>query len=695
MAQMDSTELQRWKNLKYSMFIHFGIYSQLGGVWNGQNIDRGLSEQIQAHAGIYSDTYADVAHNFNPYRWDPDSIALLAKAAGMGSIVITSKHHDGFSMFNSANTDFDIIDRTPYKKDILKGLSEACHRHGLKFGLYFSLIDWHYPQAAPISSHNSDIITPEHHEFNKKQITELLTNYGPVSELWFDMGSMTVAQSQEMRTLVHHLQPNCMIGSRIGNNMGDFMVMGDNQEPDYIIGVPWQSPASFFDETWGYRSWQHRTDPQEKMREKLTSLIRVASRGGNFLLNIGPKGDGSVVPYEKDILLGIGDWLQKNHEAIYNTHPDPFFVKFNWGSITSKTDRLYLHVLSLPTGNNIELPGLKGKVTKAYILGEKQSCKTAASASGITVQLPAGFSVAETPKVVVLELPAGYTTPPANILQLDKQTTVLNTHNAFKYFSNSGVDYNARFTSTVRESWTMHAKKAAYYTPELVYTNEETGRTIDLDLNGNSQTITLHEDEPLPLPVNISSLNFGPQYLQGPFYSGPEGTHAGIRDIDISKPWPNHNDRPWQAQPGWKNGVTQWLPADPMRAYYILQNITSPAPQPLLVKITSGDGLMVFLNGQQLFIQMNLTKNDSVEHFILLPLQAGNNQLVVKYFNHQHRQTPLGINYQVPQVFYKKQLPAIKLSKGSYYHVDWKLHAPFSPHDHLGLENLSLRFIQK
>jgi alpha-L-fucosidase len=150
-AQSAEQKFKEWRDLKYSMFIHYGIYSVLGGVWDGKQIHRGLSEQIQAHGGIYSDTYASVANEFNPLKWNADTIALLAKSAGMRSIVITSKHHDGFCMFRSDHTDFDVVDATPFKRDIVKELSDACSRHGLKFGLYFSLIDWHYPQASPIS----------------------------------------------------------------------------------------------------------------------------------------------------------------------------------------------------------------------------------------------------------------------------------------------------------------------------------------------------------------------------------------------------------------------------------------------------------------------------------------------------------------------------------------------------------------
>ena len=160
------------------------------------------SEQIQSHAGIFSDEYAHVADSFLPTKWNADSIALLAKRAGMRSIIITSKHHDGFCMFKTQTTDFNIVDATPFHRDVVKELSEACKRQGLNFGLYFSLIDWHYPQAYPISSHNADFITPEHHEYSKRQLQELLTNYGKISELWFDMGSLTIQQSTELRTLV-------------------------------------------------------------------------------------------------------------------------------------------------------------------------------------------------------------------------------------------------------------------------------------------------------------------------------------------------------------------------------------------------------------------------------------------------------------------------------------------------------------
>lgn len=308
---------KEWTSQRFSMFIHWGLYSQLGGVWDGKPVEWGYSEQIQSFAGIFSDYYAATAEKFTAEKWNADSIVALAKAAQMQSIVMTAKHHDGFSMYATRYSSYNVADATPFARDPLRELSVACKKGGLRFGVYFSLIDWHFPQAYPISSHNADPITPEHHKHNMNQVRELLTNYGPVSEIWFDMGSLTREQSRELYNLVTDLQPNCMVSGRLGNDFGDFAVMADNAVPAYHIGIPWQTAGSFFKETWSYRSWQKREDLQSKIAEKITTLKNVVAHGGNYLLNIGPRGDGSVVEFERDVLLAMGQWLRDSSEVIY------------------------------------------------------------------------------------------------------------------------------------------------------------------------------------------------------------------------------------------------------------------------------------------------------------------------------------------------------------------------------------------
>jgi alpha-L-fucosidase len=275
-------------------------------VWNGKKVESGYSEQIFHHAHISKADYESIAASFNPLKFDADKIARLAKSTGMKYIVITAKHHDGFSMFHTKQSKFNVVDATPYGRDIVGLLAQACARHDLKFGVYFSWIDWHCPHALPMSRHNSDPIPLQHMNFNLAQVEELMTNYGSIAEVWFDMGAPTLEQSREMAELVHRLQPRAMVNGRIWNDQGDFAVLGDNQVPDYAIAGPWQTPASIYHSTWGYRSWQEREDLPGKIAELTANMRKVFEMGGNYLLNIGPKGDGSVVEFEEEVLRGIG-----------------------------------------------------------------------------------------------------------------------------------------------------------------------------------------------------------------------------------------------------------------------------------------------------------------------------------------------------------------------------------------------------
>ena len=361
--------IDAWQDRKFGMFIHFGLYSLAGGMWNGHRVDNGYSEQILANAPIPPKEYEALAKRFDPVNFDADAIVALAKAAGMKFIVITAKHHDGFNLFQTAQTPYNAVDGTPYHKDIVKQLADACARAGLKFGVYYSTIDWHHPGGNTYIEGNSNPITPAQEAFNVAQLKELLSHYGPIAEIWFDMGKPTSAQSTHFAQTVHVLQPQTMISGRVWNYRGDFAVMGDNGEPDVSVELPWQAPASMFPETWGYRSWQPRTDLSGKIRENITRLVRVVSQGGNYILNIGPEGDGSVVPYEAQVLQGIGAWLQRNGAAIYATRKQPF-AALDFGYATVGPHAIYLFVAKMPADHQLHLPGLiDTALGRAYRLG--------------------------------------------------------------------------------------------------------------------------------------------------------------------------------------------------------------------------------------------------------------------------------------------------------------------------------------
>ncbi|WP_353517741.1 alpha-L-fucosidase [Thalassotalea sp. SU-HH00458] len=385
----NNVAITQWQAMRFGLFIHFGAYADLAGVWQGKQIEK-LGEQIQRHADISQEDYQEVVKRFNPKNFDADAIVKLAKQAGMRYIVLTTKHHDGFALFDSKHTDFDIVDYTPYKKDLLKELSDATKRHGLKLGLYYSTPDWHFngpspernPQDGKISVFGK--VSKANEDYQVAQLEELMTNYGDIVEVFFDMGEPTLAQSKRFRDVVKKYQPNALINGRVMNNQGDFLTMPDNHVPDSpITDYPWETPGTFY-HTWGYKSWVKGLPLKQQIGVQIRKLSDIASMGGNFLLNIGPKGDGSILAYEEDVLKGVGQWVNKNAEAIFETGLNPF-LKMDWGQVSTRKGALYLHVHQWPKDNKLVIPGLVNNVKKVTPLTNRQNNLPVTQSNGNTV----------------------------------------------------------------------------------------------------------------------------------------------------------------------------------------------------------------------------------------------------------------------------------------------------------------------
>lgn len=381
----DKQPLASWKNLYFGMFIHLGLYSKLGGEWNGIPIKEGYSEQIQMWANISSVEYQQVAKEFSLENFDPEQICSLAKETGMKYIVITSKHHDGFCLFDTKTTNYNVVEATPFKKDVLKLLSDECQKQGLGFGIYFSLVDWHLGHEFDHDNNNS---IPESMEsIIEEQLTELMTNYGPVSEVWFDMSSPTPEQSKKFAGIVREYQPHAGINSRIWNNEGEFRTLADNQLPKKMLDNAWQTPASIYRATWGYRRWQKRDNFTDKVLDLLKSLITVRARGGNYLLNIGPHGDGSIVEFEKEVLQSIGKWINQHPTAVLGTNPTKFGEQ-SWGEITVSESNLYLHIFNWPESGKIHLSGLLTNVNHVVEDGSGNALEWTVRDRNIEIILP-------------------------------------------------------------------------------------------------------------------------------------------------------------------------------------------------------------------------------------------------------------------------------------------------------------------
>ena len=659
-----------WLNQKYSMFIHFGLYSEFGGVWKGQPVKEGYSEQIQSFARIPKEEYAAMAQNFNPVKWNADEIVSLAKAAGMKSIVFTSKHHDGFCMYHSKYTDYNIVDATPFKRDAMKELSEACQRQGVKFAVYFSLIDWHFP-GNTITPHNADAVTPEHHRFNMKQVEEIMTQYGPVSEIWFDMGSLTGEQSKELYDLVTRLQPQCMISGRLGNDRGDFSVMGDNQIPDYKIGTPWQTAASFFKETWSYRSWQERGSLDAKVDEKLLGMINVISRGGNYLLNIGPRGDGSVVEFERDALLKMGGWVNRYAEAIYSTTANPFDHAPAWGDITRKGNTLYLFVEHMPANRTIELNGVLGNASRAILLADSRALPLKQKGQTVKIDIPSDVQPDCGMTVVKLSFDGDFRAVPDDILK----TSVLTAANAIPVYAYSSMDYYSSFRSTVGYTWHFSGK-APSTTPTLLYTAGNEGDAIRLEIDGKAQDIVLAGGTARPLTVKPESVKWGEARLFGPqeerFNGGdlPEGEGSLRTDIE------------------WGEPIT--IPTADKQAVYLKHTLTSDCEQDILVAFGIADGFRVVLNGETLSMRTFVGGMERKPEVLKLHLQRGENTLWVELYNRYGDAVEYMINPDIPQEMYALPLQAVELYPGEIHDCSFRLAHPANKNSDMGLRDIQI-----
>jgi alpha-L-fucosidase len=485
-SRPSESTIRQWQSRKYGMFIHFGLFSTLGGVWQGKQYSGNYSEQIQSDAHIPENDYAALAAQFNPTQWDADAIVKLAEDAGMKFIVLTAKHHDGFNMFATKQSGYNILDATPYKRDIVKSLADACRRHDMPFGVYYSTIDWHWGDTP--GEKNDNPLSAAHEEFNVAQLRELLTNYGPLSEIWFDMGHPTAPQSRHFAETVHEIQPECMISGRIWNSEGDFSETGDDDIPDYILDEPWEAPASIFSDTWGYRSWQKRTPVNEKIQEHILRLVKVTSRGGNYLLNIGPKGDGSVVDYEAEVLRGAGQWLKRNGEAIYNTSPQPF-RNLDFGYATVKGNHLYLFVERPPADGILRLPGMQNPIREAHWLHTGSTLAVNNNAVVLSA-LPAN----EFLPVVALTFDGGLKVQPTVIEPDANGAIILTPASAEKFFNNNGEGYWD--PPTLRsEKWHFAVKRAGSYKIEITFNPGPFSRLLDIQVDGKLVKANLYGKE--------------------------------------------------------------------------------------------------------------------------------------------------------------------------------------------------------
>jgi alpha-L-fucosidase len=478
--------MQWWREAHFGMFIHWGLYAVPAGEWKGKEIE-GIGEWIMKRAQISASEYRQLAKKFNPVKFNAQDFVTAAKNAGMKYITITSKHHDGFAMFKSDASDYNIVDATPYGADVIKELAEECHKQGLKICFYYSQSrDWNEPNGL-----DNDWDFPKERNFQKyldekvkPQLTELLTNYGPVGLIWFDTPlSITKEQAQSLKDLVRKLQPECIISGRLGGGVEtDYMSTGDNVIPATVVPGDWEVPATL-NNTWGFK----KNDHHWKSPVVLTRLLfDITAKGGNYLLNVGPTAEG-LIPHESvDILNEVGDWMKINSESIYGTQPNPFNVEFKWGNITQKPGKLYLGIFDWPS-SDFYLEGLKSKVKKVYLLSDpsknslpfKSIYNKKLKHNRLKIDLPTN-APDESVSVIVLEID-GRTEVEHEISQNFDGSILL--HGALAKGKKNGIPHNLEFTArgggaewkdkNIKLTWNFKVEESGKYKIDLITT--ETG----------------------------------------------------------------------------------------------------------------------------------------------------------------------------------------------------------------------------
>lgn len=417
-SQADRDARMEWfRDAKFGLFIHWGLYSVPAGEWKEK---KSYGEWISERAHIPMSEYEKFVPQFNPVKFDAAEWVALAKQAGMKYIVITSKHHEGFAMFHTKQNDWG-IQSTPFKRDPLKELAEECKKAGLKFCVYYSIMDWHHPDYTPRRKWN-DIVQGEpdmdrYVPFMKRQLKELVTNYGPLGILWFDgewEKTWTREQGKDLYNYVRGLQPDIIVNNRVGKNRKGMKgisvgkeIIGDYGTPEQEIpadglpgGADWESCMTMNDH-WGYSKNDHNWKSSAKM---IRMLIDIASKGGNYLLNVGPTAEGVIPEPSVERLREIGRWMKVNGESIHGALACPYADAPAWGRITRKPGKLYLHIFDWPKDGQLGM-SWKKRCPKAYLLSDpkREPLDVSYLKGSVTIALP-GEAPDPVATVVVLEL---------------------------------------------------------------------------------------------------------------------------------------------------------------------------------------------------------------------------------------------------------------------------------------------------
>jgi len=508
-------DLAWWREARFGLFIHWGLYAVPAGFWKGRPVAY-AGEWIMYHGKIPFADYSRLAERFHPRHWDPAAVVRLAKQAGMGYLVITAKHHDGFAMYHSKASRYNVVDATPWHHDPMVGLARECRRQGIRLCFYYSQdLDWQHPDGAWNTwDYRKEDKDPARYLREKvfPQLTEILTRYGPLGMIWFDTPlTLSREHSAAIRSLVKRLQPRCLVSGRIGHGLGDYSLPRDNFLPPGRFEGDWETCATL-NHTWGYRKDDHQWKSASNL---ITTLVDLASKGANYLLNIGPDADGRVPPASAARLRAIGAWLRVNGGAVRGTLPSPFRNGFEWGRITTRGRTLFFHLFGKP-GRYFRLHGLRTRVTGVRAFADpgrefpfRQAVEPATGTPILAIDLK-GLRWTSPVTVVAVHLAAAPEVEPLTLQQPDDSVTLIGpmarvgtkARKPAMRIGGSGMSENWRNTADYLE-WRFTVIKPGAYDATVVTTHQHLepwsgGHTLRLECAGRALRRVTRRDALLP-----------------------------------------------------------------------------------------------------------------------------------------------------------------------------------------------------
>lgn len=626
-AQVSENALKKWQDNKLAMKILFPIQKD----------------------------YKGESSKFNYNGFNADSIIALAAKSGMRTVIAPARI--GNHYFFRTTTDSNSC----HKRDIIKELSEACSKRNIQLGVYLPISDKQRNKVYPVSKKLDDNV--------RKQITELLTEYGHISEIDFDMEAKTPEESQELYTLVHKLQPDCMVSSNAGNGQYDFCTILKYHFQKDFLECNWRYDSSLSFPTSPIEIDNAQSDAK-RVIQKMTNAI---ASGGGFTFNLHLENDSRINVYDKNILQYIGQWIKGNGNAVYKTQRNPFKTSFDWGNITRNRDTLYL-ILSgkYPKDGRIKLYMPEYELDKAD--GKLATC---IQKNGlIDIAIPASAYKGKTVNVLTLKFKQ----------EIDEQqpetirAITLKQSNATPLYSIAGFDFSSTYKSTVKYSWCFEQLMLKQL--EIIYTEQEKGKTLEIELDENKYNVILNNGKPSTL-TSANGTVWGKQYICGPdnqmFHS------QQTIDTDMENP-PVKNHTWKETQVG-----KQTFAANANETYYIMQNIESPRAQHIMVDAGAGNGIEIFLNGKSIMKHLNPYRCKLRIEKVLLPLKKGNNQIVMKIYNRFEKNISYILSPSQDKTIYKQDFTLPETSKKKNHKLTVRQLGLPSENDDTELSNLRIR----